>query len=142
LLVRLIYASRVTAAMNTLQIKDVLAKSQRNNAQNGLTGALVFTGGMFLQCLEGHRREVNTVYHRIAADPRHREPALLAFEEIEQRDFGAWSMGYLGYTKENRELFLKYSSKAEFDPYSMRAGALRGLFTELVASARAISNEV
>jgi hypothetical protein len=127
--------------MNTLQIKDILAKSQRNNAQSGLTGALVFTGGRFLQCLEGHRREVNITYHRIANDPRHLEPALLCFEEIDSRRFGDWNMGYLGFTKENRSLFLKYSSKAEFDPYSMRATAVRDFFDEAVAGAKVISND-
>jgi hypothetical protein len=136
MLVRLIYASRVDALVNHLQVRDILARSRRNNTAAGVTGALVFTGGVFLQYLEGHRAAVNATYHRILRDPRHRDPALLLFEEIDWRRFGDWNMGYLGITDTNRRLFLKYSPEAEFDPYSMRAAGLVALFDELVGAAK------
>lgn len=91
---------------------------------------------MFLQCLEGHRREVNQLYHTIIRDKRHRDPAILLFEEISRRDFSEWSMGYLGYTPENRALFLRYSAETTFDPYSMSADSLKQFFKDVGPSAK------
>lgn len=139
MLVRLIYASRVREGVGHADIKDILAASARNNARVGVTGALCFTGDVFLQCLEGHRREVNEVYHRILGDTRHQAPALLLFDEIVARDFGAWNMGYVGHTPENRALFLKYSPTVAFDPYAMSSASLRAFFTEVVANAKWLS---
>lgn len=98
MLVRLIYASKVRDGLAPGDIDDILARSQANNARIGVTGALCYTGGVFLQCLEGGRREVNEVYHRIVGDPRHSDPAILGFNEVTARDFASWAMGYVGYT--------------------------------------------
>ncbi|WP_018410763.1 BLUF domain-containing protein [Methyloversatilis thermotolerans] len=136
MLVRLIYASRVASSVTRADVDAILACSQRNNARVGVTGALCFTGTMFLQCLEGGRQAVNEVYHRIAGDPRHRDPALLSFEEIVAREFGDWAMGYVGHTPDNRALFLKYCPHAEFDPYAMSAASVRALLAELLGVAQ------
>ncbi|WP_334189294.1 BLUF domain-containing protein [Noviherbaspirillum sp.] len=136
MLVRLIYASRVQKNTSQSDVREILEKSVANNGRAGVTGALCFTGGIFLQCLEGDRREVSKVYHRILNDTRHADAELLMFEEVAARNFSDWNMGYLGYTQENRSLFLKYSSKAEFDPYSMSEMSLRAFFDEMVGSAK------
>lgn len=130
MLVRLIYASRVTANVSHVDVRAILQKSQVNNARVGITGALCFTGGIFLQCLEGERGVVNALYHRLLSDPRHSDAAVLVLDEISKRDFVEWSMGYLGYTADNRALFLQYSSGTMLDPYTMSADALRGLFQD------------
>lgn len=130
MLVRLIYASRVTANVSHADVKNILQKSQANNVRVGITGALCFTGNIFLQCLEGDRAAVNALYHRLLSDPRHNDAAVLVLDEISKRDFVEWSMGYLGYTADNRALFLQYSSGTTLDPYAMSADALRGLFRD------------
>lgn len=139
MLIRLTYASRVGPDVSPTAIRDILTISQRNNERDGITGALVFTGAMFLQCLEGDRTMVNRTYHRIVPDARHREPQILMFEEIHRRDFSDWSMGYLGYTQQNRSLFLRYSPNATFDPYQCSATALGAMLRELVDSARLLN---
>jgi hypothetical protein len=40
----------------------------------------------------------------------------------------------------SRQIFLKYSPQAEFDPYDMRPRTLEALFTELVAHARLLTS--
>jgi len=139
MLIRLIYASRTQGVLTPLDVKDIVRTSQRNNARTGVTGALLLSNGIFLQCLEGDRLDVNALYHRILKDTRHRDPAVLALDEIEQRLYGPWAMGLLPSTEANQRLFLKYSPRAEFDPYAIRPVALQALFTEMVAQAREVT---
>ncbi|KPF47942.1 blue light sensor protein [beta proteobacterium AAP51] len=139
MLVRLIYASRSAGMLSPVEVKDIVRSSQRNNAKLGVTGALVLSNGIFLQCLEGDHLMVNSLYHRILLDARHREPAILAYGEIDHRLYGDWAMGLVTTTEANRSMFLKYAAQSEFDPYELRPKALEMLFAEMVAHARPIS---
>lgn len=139
MLIRLIYASRGAGVLTPLDVKDIVQRSQRNNARAGVTGALMLSNGIFLQCLEGDHLVVNALYHRILLDPRHRDPAILSYAEIEQRLYGVWAMGVVTATEANRQMFLKYSPLAEFDPYQIRPRALELLFAEMVEHARAVT---
>jgi Sensors of blue-light using FAD len=139
MLIRLIYASRSAGVLSPIDVKDIVRSSQRNNAKLGVTGALMLSNGIFLQCLEGDHLVVNALYHRILLDARHREPAILSYAEIEQRLYGAWSMGLVTTTEAHRPIFLKYSAQAEFDPYLLRPKALELLFADMVEHARTIN---
>ena len=136
MLIQLTYASRAARPLGPADVKDILGASRRNNTRLGVTGALCLHSGVFLQVLEGDRTVVNDLYHRILRDDRHQSPAVLDLQEVPHRRFGTWSMGLLSATDENRQLFLKYSSTAEFDPYRMGAAALRGLFDEALQNVR------
>ena len=136
MLIRLIYASRTAGILTPLDVRDIVHRSQRNNVKLGITGALLLSNGIFLQCLEGDHLVVNALYHRILLDKRHTDPAVLSFNEIDQRLYAAWSMGLVTSTEANQQVFLKYSPQADFDPYQMRGTALNALFAEMVAHAR------
>jgi hypothetical protein len=138
MLIRLIYASRTHGAITPVDVKDIVHTSRRNNAGLGVTGALMLSNGIFLQCLEGDHLAVNALYHRILLDTRHREPAILQFTDIDQRLYGGWNMGLVPTTEANQAVMLKYSPRAEFDPYEMRPRALEALFAELVTLARVL----
>ncbi len=45
-------------------------------------------------------------------------------------------MGLLGSLEANRQLFLKYSTKSDFDPYSMSTLTLRSFFDEILQNVR------
>lgn len=139
MLIRLIYASRTAGVLTPMDVKDIVRKSQRNNAKLGVTGMLMLSNGIFLQCLEGDHLAVNTLYHRILLDARHREPAVLGYTEIDQRLYGAWAMGLVTTTEANQQVFLKYSPQAEFDPFQIRPRALELLFAEMVEHARQVT---
>jgi hypothetical protein len=139
MLIQLTYASRTAVMLGPFDVKDILGSSARNNQALGVTGALCLTNGIFLQQLEGDRQVVNELYHRILKDRRHKDPAILDFSEIVARQFGTWSMGLIAATQENRQLFLKYSSTSEFDPYKMSPGTLRAFFTEMMQNVRWLS---
>lgn len=139
MMIRMVYASRTAGVLGPGDVKDIVRSSLRHNAPLGITGALLLSNGIFLQCLEGDHRSVNALYHRILQDRRHRDPAILAYNEIDARLYGGWNMGLIPTTEANRQIFLKYSPQADFDPYDMRPRALEALFTELVAQARVVT---
>jgi hypothetical protein len=135
MLVRLMYASRAVPSVDQEALLQILKKSKANNAPSGITGVLCFSGGIFLQVLEGGRLAVSALYNRIAADPRHTDVMLLAYEEIGERRFAGWSMGQVNVGRLNPGLLLKYSERAVLDPYAVSGQVSMALFDELVATA-------
>jgi len=135
MLVRLMYASRAADSMDAETLAAIMKKSRAHNPQVGVTGVLCFSSGIFLQVLEGGRLPVNLLYNRIASDPRHRDVALLRYEEISERRFAGWAMGQVMMNMLNPALLLKYSEKAVLDPYAVSGDVSMALFDELVATA-------
>lgn len=135
MLVRLMYASRAADAVDAEALVAILKKSRVNNPPAGITGVLCFSSGVFLQVLEGGRTAVNRLYHRIAADPRHRDVELLRYEEIDERNFAIWSMGQVNMSRLNPAVLMKYSETASLDPFAVSGKVSLALFDELVATA-------
>jgi len=96
-------------------VDDILATSQRNNARDGLTGALMFTEGYFAQVLEGSREAIERVFERIQRDERHCDVQLLSFDRASHRLFGNWAMAFVGNSAEAAARFGHYGSKSGFD---------------------------
>jgi hypothetical protein len=135
MLVRLMYASRAVPTVDQEELLAILRKSKADNPAEGITGVLCFSGGIFLQVLEGGRSAVNRLYNRIVADPRHSEVELLLYQEIGERRFAGWSMGQVNLSRLNPSLLLKYSATATLDPYAVSGEVSMALFEELVATA-------
>ncbi len=135
MLVRLAYASRAVDTVTPAMMDSILASSRKNNPADGLTGVLCTNNYIFLQLLEGGRKEVSAAYNRIARDPRHNDVQLLHFEEISERKFAGWSMGKVSFDRVNLAILLKYSSKAVLDPYSVPGQTSISLLDELIATA-------
>lgn len=134
MLVRLLYASR---ALDTTAgaIEAILAQSRQYNPACGITGILCYGGGIFLQAIEGGRMPVNELYGHIQRDARHKDVALLHFEEISERRFGGWTMGQVNILKLNQSILLKYAEKPELDPYAVSGKVSLALLEELMATA-------
>ena len=139
MLIQLTYASRTAKILTPEDLGAILVASKRNNSRVGITGALCLSNGIFLQQLEGDRTAVSLLYHRLLADPRHRDPAILDFSEIPSRKFTEWSMGSLSSLDSNRAIYLKYSRSASFDPYTMSPTTLRAFFDEIMHNAAWLS---
>jgi hypothetical protein len=134
MLVRLLYASRAVDA-SPEAIESILVQSREHNPANGITGVLCHGGGLFLQCLEGGRSQVNELYGEIVRDARHRDVTLLHYEEILERRFGGWSMGQVNISKSNHTQLLKYSERPELDPYALSGEVSLALLVDLAATA-------
>jgi len=137
MLVRLLYASRAVD-IGDEAIASILAHSRQYNPALGITGILCYGGGVFLQAIEGGRMAVSELYGHILKDPRHKDVVLLDFEEISERRFGGWTMGTVNLLKLNHSILLKYSEKAELDPYAASGKVSMALLEELMATASII----
>lgn len=91
---QIVYKSEPTRAFEADDCTDILLQSRRNNPKNGITGALIFTGLHFVQALEGPEETVREVYKAVSRDRRHKNVTCLFAEEIEEAEFGPWSMGF------------------------------------------------
>jgi FAD-dependent sensor of blue light len=113
--IQLIYRSAARVAFNERQLSQLLSQARDNNLQRGLTGMLLYDEGSFLQVLEGESEHLLALYTRILLDPRHVDIAKLLEREIQERQFGAWQMGFvsaarLGVTIPGYSDFLKNSA--------------------------------
>ena len=118
MLVRLLYASRASSPITEDVITGILAQSRKNNLETGVTGVLcVCHDDVFMQALEGGRREVNALYAKVLRDQRHADVVLLEYTEIAERRFADWRMGRVDLDKVNAGLILRYSEQARVDPF-------------------------
>jgi len=131
MLTRLIYASRVSPGIDARNVRDILAASHRNNKARGVSGALLFNSGYFLQWLEGGRSAVNERFRVIGGDPRHREAEILGYDVVAMRTFPDWTMGYAGEGSLNGELFFRYTDGGTFNPFTLTADAAVALIHDL-----------
>ncbi len=138
MLVRLLYASTLKTANDPTVIDSILAQSRAHNPALGITGILVYSEGIFLQALEGGRKQVSDLYSHIIKDPRHTDVVLLHYEEITERRYGGWTMGQVNLAKVNASVLLKYSETVELNPYSASGAVSLALLEELMVSAAVI----
>ena len=126
MLVRLLYASRAAAPLTPAVLDSILEQSRANNPAAGITGVLCFSDDLFIQVLEGGRDEVCGLYNTIVRDNRHAHVCILSYEEIRERRFGGWTMGQVNIAKVNPTLLLKYSERAELNPFSVFRSGVDG----------------
>ena len=139
MLVRLLYASRAASPLTPAVLDSILEASRANNPAAGITGVLCFSDDLFIQVLEGGRDEVCGLYNTIVRDNRHAHVCILSYEEIRERRFGGWTMGQVNIAKVNPTLLLKYSERAELNPFSCSGQASMALLDELIATASVVS---
>ena len=141
-LVRLIYTSTITDQFEVTDIARILKVARVNNKVLNVTGLLSFNRHYFLQCLEGSRKDVNVIYHKIVTDPRHKDPEIINYQTIAHRDFDSWNMGYLQNSESLRELFYQHTKSLNFDPYNMNGENALSLLLDIrdeIKKAEAIS---
>jgi hypothetical protein len=94
-LFQLVYVSRSRGSLSDDDLRAIQSEAVKRNGPLGVTGVLLYSGGCFLQLLEGPRKAISEVYGKISTDPRHHRPSVLYFEPAETRLAQAWSMGVL-----------------------------------------------
>lgn len=93
-MIRVMYTSSSIKDLSDQELEDILEKSRKNNNAKKVTGLLIVKGRTFLQCLEGEEADVSYIYNKILNDNRHTNIIDLVDENIEERLFPEWSMGY------------------------------------------------
>ena len=94
MLYRLVYASSASQKFSEQELVELLEVSRKNNKPFDVTGILLYRDGNFIQVLEGTRENVETIYGYINADERHKGVMLVVKEDVEDRLFPNWSMGF------------------------------------------------
>jgi hypothetical protein len=96
LLYNVVYCSRATADVGDAAVERILETARKHNPVLGITGLLVFGGGIFFQWLEGPRDNVTQLMTNLKADPRHKDVvALTESEEARERLFPDWDMEFV-----------------------------------------------
>lgn len=91
---QLFYVSSAVPGCSEDQIDSMLKKAREYNKSQGLTGILLFRGGIFLQLLEGDEEKVNRLYEKIAANSLHRNLVKIFAKGGNPPIFSDWSMAY------------------------------------------------
>lgn len=92
-LYNLVYCSRASAGVGEKEVTRIIETARRHNPRFGITGLLVFGGGIFFQWLEGRRDNVTALMALITRDARHDTVVILSdSEEERERMFPEWDM--------------------------------------------------
>ena len=118
-MISLAYVSATSSTMSEDEIVALLVQSRANNARAGVTGALLYQRGRFVQILEGDEQTVLRLYRKISRDQRHGDIHELSRQRIPARQFPQWTMGF-------RPLTPAAMKKLEgFDAYFGRTGTVQ-----------------
>jgi len=93
-MVALVYVSTATHLLEPAKLQALLTQSRTNNARLGVTGALLYNDGNFMQALEGDDAIVSALYATIVADPRHYDVTTILERPQPARLFGDWTMAF------------------------------------------------
>lgn len=137
----LIYTSLANPASSHESVEDILESSQRNNVARQVTGLLLFDGDRYIQILEGEPKDVDALYAKISADPRHHDLELLHHGAILSRAFSNWRMAYEEMPKgllddlaENMAVYAMENEGEVLDTEDSFGARLNGMFMDAIAA--------
>lgn len=90
----LFYLSTATSLLTNEQLAEILAAARHSNAQNGLSGMLLYQDGSFIQHIEGQEKDLYQTWERIQLDRRHKNTIILTQGPLNARLFPNWEMGF------------------------------------------------
>ena len=93
--IQLSYFSHATSPMDDDELLALLNKARAKNFRRGIGGLLLYRDASFLQILEGRAADVEAAYETISKDPRHHGLRLLLRQEVDERVFFGWRMGFV-----------------------------------------------
>jgi hypothetical protein len=96
-----VYISNVTELFNSQCFSSLAKKASDKNSLIGVTGALLFIEGYFIQVLEGDELIVRDLMASIAADVRHTRLKIIMEVSQEERDFSGLAMGAVSLKRLN-----------------------------------------
>ncbi|WP_081771261.1 BLUF domain-containing protein [Methylibium sp. T29] len=77
-------------------IAVVVAEARQLNAEQSITGVLVFDGAQVCQYVEGEVGTIDALIERLMVDPRHEQLKVLHHATLQgERRFARWRLGYL-----------------------------------------------
>ena len=91
---QLVYISKATEPFTSESLRALTDLASTNNKKLNITGCMLYASGYFLQLLEGNSKSVDTLYHKIEKDSRHKGSKILIENELEtdKRLYDKWFM--------------------------------------------------
>jgi len=108
-MIHLVYVSSATEEMSEEDLLHLLEQSRNRNKRQNVTGMLLYAGGNFFQVLEGVTNDVEEIYDSIVNDMRNEGNTVLLKENIKQRMFPNWSMGFKHLTDKHSNYLEGYT---------------------------------
>jgi hypothetical protein len=102
MLERLLYRSKATSTLGSLHLFNMLTEARTKNSRLQITGHLLYSKEMFVQCIEGPAESIESLWQSLLRDSRHYDVELLARGPLEQRRFADWSMAFSTYESLNQ----------------------------------------
>jgi hypothetical protein len=99
---RLLYRSKANNTLGSLHLFNMLSEARSRNAALGITGHLLYTEEVFVQCIEGPTESISALWDSLQRDARHHDIELLARGPIQERRFSDWNMAFSSYPSLNR----------------------------------------
>ena len=97
------YCSMLTPDLPPATVGSIVTQARARNAQQRITGLLVFDGLRFCQHLEGPPGPVQCLMQRLHSDPRHTHMRVLFEGGMAQRRYHRFELG-LAQVEEREEL--------------------------------------
>jgi hypothetical protein len=92
MLYSLVYVSTAVVVPSHESLTSLTDQASARNVSLGVTGLLLYSGGNFMQCLEGSKESIDTLMMSINSDHRHFGVIVLLYEKISKREFVDWGM--------------------------------------------------
>jgi hypothetical protein len=130
-IIQIIYTSTAVAPFSTEQLKALLTKARKHNHSLHISGMLVYDDGFFIQVLEGPENAVNELFSLIEKDPRHNKIRLLFRQQLTEKEYEEWSMGFVDTSSlSQQEGFIPYRTLRKTIQNKTRAKNLIQMFQE------------
>jgi hypothetical protein len=89
------YVSTAAKVYSDEELDRILERSRACNTHAAITGLLLYKGDNFMQFLEGPQENVLHLLDRIRDDPRHHSMIIVLQQDLPERQFETWSMGFV-----------------------------------------------
>lgn len=86
------YISTAKEIFDNAALDALLTQCRGFNAENEITGCLVYNGINFLQLIEGPEDAIKQCMQRILSDERHNGIVNIRSETVTMREFPSWTM--------------------------------------------------
>ena len=126
----IIYMSTASWPMTDIELKELLTQAQQGNDRRGITGALVYGDGQFMQIMEGEQAALEALYAHLGQDRRHKGLFKLADRPIAERRFSEWSMAFQAVSPAEFEQLVGYVAPVRLAQQLPDLGAADSPFVE------------
>jgi hypothetical protein len=109
---QVIYYSTASKYYKSEELYEIVETSSKNNKLSNITGMLLYYNETFLQVLEGECDDVYETFNKIKNDSRHYGIFQIVDEELGQRNFPEW---FMGFRVLNSHEFPKHSSHVQLN---------------------------